>query len=481
MKLVSWMKSLLNKSKQESSKPPQNNHCPKGDSALSSRGGDSNQLECVFDAPPKIPDNPFPPRLKSAVEIACKGTEAHPMAVAIHFLVFFSAHIGQRRYVRIGNEKQGLNFYAILVGDSGKVKGTAESQARVIAKEATNLLEKKYDYQPPRMISGLSSGEGLIESIKDPKDESDDTGCLDKRLLIVESEYSKILEQQIRNGNTLSAELRDAYDGKTLSNATINSRIASSPHISIMGHITRDEFVGHKSFKSQSTNGSLNRNLIIYAHREVLVAIPRRYTDEEVKILSEWFAESIYRARDENNLDNYQTESVGKEVMMSVEALALIEKEYKIREKAQDEMPGLLSSLASRQRVFVWRISAIFALMSGTDTIAVEHVRYAYRWLDYSLNSIRYLLRTAEQEANQRDNIALSNIIYDFLLKYNHGRGATTTEINRIGLQGNINTKKISSALKLLIESNPPKVEQLQLKREGPGRKPTLFKPIKTK
>ncbi|WP_299734848.1 DUF3987 domain-containing protein [uncultured Endozoicomonas sp.] len=434
-----------------------------------------------FNTPPTVPDNAFPPCLQSAVGIACHGTEAHPMAVALHYVVYFAANIGQQRYIRIGNEKHNLNFYGLLVGKTGKVKGTAESQARFIEQLATADLVTRYSYKPPRKLSGLSSGEGLIEAIKDPGDEEDDKAWVDKRLLITESEYANVLTQDQRGGNTLSVILRDAYDGKTLSNLTVTSRVATSPHISIIGHITPGELLGHKSFLSQSVNGALNRNLIFFARREQTTPTPRQYTPEEAESLSQWFAESIYRARDQSNSDNYQVKLKNREMVMSDPAKDVITKEYHRREAEQDAMPELLANLVSRHRVFVWRLSAILALMDGTDTVAAEHVQQAYRWLDYSLDSIRYLLGTARQEAEQEEVMSLADTIYDFLLSYNNGEGASSTDISRILFSGNKKAKDIAPALKALIDSTPPRVEQFQPEKKGRGKKKTIFKPITTK
>lgn len=434
-----------------------------------------------FNTPPKVPVKAFPPCLQSAVDIACGRTEAHPMAVALHYVVYFAAHIGQQRYIRIGNEKHSLDMYGLLVGKTGKVKGTAESQARVIEQLATAELIAKYGYKPPRKLSGLSSGEGLIEAIKDPGDEEDDKAWVDKRLLITESEYANVLTQDQRGGNTLSVVLRDAYDGKTLSNLTVTSRVATSPHISIIGHITPGELLGHKSFLSQSVNGGLNRNLIFFARREQTTPTPRQYTPEEAESLSQWLAERIYRARDQSSSDNFQVKLKDREMVMSDPAKAVITKEYHRRESEQDAMPELLANLVSRHRVFVRRLSAIFALMDGTDTIEAEHVRQAYCWLDYSMDSIRYLLSTARQEAEQEEVISLADTVYDFLLTHNNGEGASGTEISRTLFSGNKKAKDITPALKALIDSTPPRVEQYQPEKKGRGKKKTIFRPINTK
>ena len=474
----------INKSKQagkkwlRSKKTNQSTHSAQKNSSLKVQSHDEDK-EHHFNTPPTIPENPFPPRLKHAVEIACYQTEAHPMAVALHYIIYFSSHIGQQRYIYVGNERHYLNVYAILIGRSGKVKGTADSQVRIIEKKATDLLINKYNYTPPRKISGLSTGEGLIESIKDPGDsDENDVSRLDKRISITESEYANVLTQDQRGGNTLSVVLRDAYDGKTLSNITVTARIASNPQINIIGHITPGELKNHKSFFLQSANGALNRNLIFFARREQTFSIPRQYTPEETKKLSEWLAECIYRARDKTLSDNYQDENQGKEIVVSDAAKAVIDSEYHYREADQDAMPELLANMVARHRVFIWRLSAILALLDGTDTVEAEHVHQAYKWLDYSLASIRYILSTAVQEAEQDRIMNLAAKIYNFLQKYNDGQGASSTEINKKLLSGNTRSADITSALQSLIECTPQKIEKHQIIKKGRGKNKTVFKPL---
>ncbi|WBA82606.1 hypothetical protein [Endozoicomonas sp. GU-1] len=99
-------------------------------------------------------------------------------------------------------------------------------------------------------------------------------------------------------------------------------------------------------------------------------------------------------------------------------------------------MPELLTNMVSRHRVFVWRLSAILALMDRSDTVQAEHVQQAYLWLDYSIGSIRYLLNTARQEAEQEQVSGLAEEIYEFLLSHNKGKGCTATDISRVLFSG---------------------------------------------
>ena len=51
------------------------------------------------------------------------------------------------------------------------------------------------------LASGLSSGEGLIESVRDADGEHD--GVADKRMLVSQGEFSSVLRVMDRDGNTL--------------------------------------------------------------------------------------------------------------------------------------------------------------------------------------------------------------------------------------------------------------------------------------
>jgi hypothetical protein len=80
-----------------------------------------------------------------------------------------------------------------------------------------------------RLLSGLSSGEGLIASVRDQvvKDvvgedgkatsEILDEGVSDKRALCIETEFASALQAFRREGNKLSAVIRDCWDHGNLS------------------------------------------------------------------------------------------------------------------------------------------------------------------------------------------------------------------------------------------------------------------------
>jgi hypothetical protein len=134
-----------------------------------------------------------------------------------------------------------------------------------------------------RLKSGLSSGEGLIYNVRDAlwKKESIkatgrvveyqqvivDDGEANKRLLIVEPEFASTLTVMGREGNTLSAGLRQAWDDGNLSPLTRNHPMkATGAHISVIGHITRQELLARLDDTSKA-NGFANRFLWVLVRR----------------------------------------------------------------------------------------------------------------------------------------------------------------------------------------------------------------------
>jgi hypothetical protein len=108
-----------------------------------------------------------------------------------------------------------------------------------------------------RVMGGLASGEGLIWAVRDElrervpihekghilryEEQVSDNGEQDKRLLLVETEFARVLSVAEREANTLSAIIRQAWDTGNLRILTKKQPAQSTEaHISIIGHITKD-------------------------------------------------------------------------------------------------------------------------------------------------------------------------------------------------------------------------------------------------
>src|SRR5262249_18393514 len=98
-----------------------------------------------------------------------------------------------------------------------------------------------------------------------------DPGVTDKRLLILEPEWANVLKQTERQGNTLSAVFRQAWDGGPLRTLVKNNpACATDAHVSLVGHITADELRRYLTL-TESANGFANRHLFLCVDRSKLL------------------------------------------------------------------------------------------------------------------------------------------------------------------------------------------------------------------
>jgi hypothetical protein len=177
------------------------------------------------------------------VRVVEPASEADLGALLVQFLLGAGNMVGRTAHAVVENDRHYLNEYAVLVGRSAKGrKGT--SMGRV--KEPLTRADQTWAEE--RIKSGLSSGEGLIWNVRDPIEKRErvsrkneparfenvieDEGVSDKRLFVVEPEFANILKQTERQGNTLSAILRQGWDGGKLQSLTKNSPArATDAHI----------------------------------------------------------------------------------------------------------------------------------------------------------------------------------------------------------------------------------------------------------
>src|SRR5262249_17500414 len=147
-------------------------------------------------------------------------------------------------------------------------KGTAEGQVRV------RMRAVDEGWATDRVQSGLSSGEGLIWAVRDPIEKREpiklggrvvgyetvvaDDGVAGKRVLVFDTGFASTRRVLGRDGNTLSATIRQAWDSGNLRTLTKNSPArATGSHISLIAHITRDELLRYLD-RTEMGNGFAN-------------------------------------------------------------------------------------------------------------------------------------------------------------------------------------------------------------------------------
>jgi hypothetical protein len=145
-------------------------------------------------------------------------SEADEVALLLQSLTLAGNVVGRLPYYQVESDKHRANLFMVLVGTSSKGrKGTSFGRVRAVLKEADQA------WAGDRLKGGMSSGEGLINEVRDPvkkwnvkeaEFETVDPGIKDKRLMVVEPEFTSVLSVAERQGNTLTQLIRRAWDGE---------------------------------------------------------------------------------------------------------------------------------------------------------------------------------------------------------------------------------------------------------------------------
>jgi hypothetical protein len=203
-----------------------------------------------------------------------------------------------------------------------------------------------------------------------------DEGVSDKRLLVFEGEFASVLRVCGRDGNTLSAIIRNAWDNGNLRTLTKNSpAVATGAHISIIGHITRDELLRYLD-DTEAANGFGNRFLWICVRRSKALPEGGRLSDGELAPIIQDVAAALAYGRD---LGEMRRNDEAREIWRAV------------YEELSEGKPGLLGAMIARAEAQVMRLACIYALLDRCPTIGKEHLLAALGLWEYVEASAQYI------------------------------------------------------------------------------------------
>ncbi len=312
------------------------------------------------------------------IQAVREHTEADPAALLFQFLVCFGNCIGTSAAYRQEWTMHHAREFVLIVGRSAKArKGTSWN----IIREIFQLADKNWSKK--RIVSGLGSGEGVVNCVRDPQTERDEQGrettvegADDKRLMVVESEFASVLSVSGRDGSTLSEVLRNAWDSGNIQTVTKNNSLrATGAHISVIGHITETE-LGKKMDNNAIFNGFGNRFLIVCAKRARLLPDGGNLTDESFEILAAELSKAIDAARKISRLTRND------------EARRLWHEVYP---KLTGDRAGSFGAITSRAEAHVLRLSMIYALLDGKSQIEACHLKAALECWRYCQDSAFYI------------------------------------------------------------------------------------------
>lgn len=370
-------------------------------------------------------------------------SEADPAALLTQLLVAIGNLVGRNTYFQVEGGRHYPNEYLVLVGQTAKGrKGT--SMAQII--RLVRLVRP--DYTENRIVDGLSSGEGLIWSVRDKiiqrqpvkqkgrvvdyEDVEIDPGVEDKRVLVMEGEFAQVLKVAQREGNTLSPVLRRAWDdGRKLQSLTKSSPAkATDAHISIIAHITAEE-LRHGMSATESANGFANRFLWVCVRRSKCLPEGGRIHEVDFSEIVKKLEAAIAFGQNPDYL--VARDSEAKELWSSVYP------------DLSEGGRGLLGAVTTRAEAHVMRLAMIYAILDCSPWIKLAHLRAALAVWKYCAASCQYIFGTAT--GNRAADDLLSAI-------RNAPDGLTRRQINVEVFGRNRTSEQISNALKVLCDVN---------------------------
>ncbi|MGO9162704.1 MAG: DUF3987 domain-containing protein [Streptosporangiaceae bacterium] len=328
---------------------------------------------------PELPDAALYGLPGDVVRVLAETTEADPAALLLTFLTMFGSAVGPEPHVEFGGRPQCGRLFTLIVGDaaSGR-KGTAHGAVE-------DLFRKADPDWADRIEPGLQSAEAMIDRVADC--ESDD--C---RLLVVETEYNRLLAAMASSGGKLSAQLRNAYDGSRLAVTRRDrkrSAVATRAHISLLAHITPEELLRVHS-RARQAGGLESRMLYAYVTRArelspfAASSVPSRL----VPRISEGLERSrggVLSLADPISRELCMMRGIQPSTVLPVAPQVLDGWPALMR-----DLPAVdrgLGAMFDRAETHVMRLAIVYALTDQASAVGTEHVRAAVALWSYCARS----------------------------------------------------------------------------------------------
>ena len=347
-------------------------------------------------------------------------SEADPAALLVTTLAIVGAMAGAGPHAVADGTQHPGRIWALIVGNTSKSrKGSSWAQGKRVPAGA----DRKF--MSERVLGGFGSGEAVVDACA-PRAGQEEPH--DPRLLVVESEFARILAVSRREGSTLSTLLRQAWDGGRLQ---VRSRggtaVAEGAHLVVIGHITKPELLARVA-ESDIHGGLLNRFLIVEAERSKLLPSGGNLDDGDLADLIRSFVLSLQHA---HKVGIIRRTPAAEEYWTDL-----------YERLADDEPGGLLGAVIARDSAQVLRLSVAYTLLDQCHQIDVPHVMAAEAVWNYCRTSAALIFgeRTGD---NIADRLLLE-------LQSAGSAGLTSTEVSKV-FGRNVNADRIEVATNVLI------------------------------
>jgi hypothetical protein len=335
----------------------------------------------------------------------------------------------------------------VLVGASGKGrKGSSWDHVEHL------LATADPGFIASRLVSGLSSGEGLIAEVRDPLADNDTTAPTDKRLLVLEPEFAQVMKVLAREGNTLSPVVRNSWDGKRLQSLVRNAPLrASTAHVGIVAHITKDELLRYLN-ATELANGFFNRFLLIAVRRSKLLPFGGNLSANDLDRLKSKLTAALThaRTRSEISFDHNARERYSE-----------------IYEQLSAPHPGMFGAATGRAEAHTIRLALIYALLDSSPQITRAHLDAALALWRYARDSTHWVFGDSLGDPTADDIWALAK---------ERTHGVTRTEVRDL-FSRNKKAREIDRALTTLVDAG--RLQRQQRHDHTTGRPAELWIPLK--
>jgi hypothetical protein len=294
-------------------------------------------------------------------------TEADPAGILVSTLVEFGALVGAGPHAVADSAPHPARLFAVLVGETSKGrKGSAGKNVERL----TSMADPRFVRE--RHLNGFGSGEALIDAVR-----GSEVGERDHRVLVGEPEFARILNVAARDGSTLSAIIRQAWDGGRLSvRSRAGTAVAEDSHVCVLAHGVAEELRSLLD-ATQVASGFANRFIFACVKRSKRLPSGGNLDDAELAPLAERFATLASKAR-----------KVG--ILRRTPAAEVLWAQH-YGEMDSDEPGGLLAAVIARDAAQTLRLSVAYALLDGSSRIDVEHVRAAWALWSYCRASAGFI------------------------------------------------------------------------------------------
>ena len=335
---------------------------------------------------------------------------------------------------------------AALAGVKGSAAVNVEPWQRLYAELA----------KPPVILSGISSGEGVIFNIRDARkgreSKDDDPGVEQKRMLITLAEFGSVLALVRRPGSTLSSVIRNAYDCTPLETAAkVDPVRCAQPYITLSAAITPAELFGMlfdaRDTTASADNGLGNRPLYLYAVREKLVANPKptagadRMAEEIAKNIH-----SVYGALQPTK------PFLGTAIPFTPEAAAVYEQEIYPELNAITGHSLNASKLFGRLTTNARKIAGILAVIAGEPAVSVGAIKAAAAWVRHGAATVNALASTVDERLKTARAQKAAETVLEALGKLGPGVLVPQREVRRAA---HLTAEQMTAAIAFLTGQAP--------------------------